>query len=65
VTNLLEVANSPDFETQEAALAALNILGTNSWPVLPQLKEMLAKETDEKRREVIAHAIAYISQSGP
>src|ERR1043166_5892357 len=48
VTNLLEVANSPVFETHEAALHALNIMGTNAWPVVPQLKEMLAKRPTTK-----------------
>ena len=66
VSNLLELANSsPDFDTHQSALAALNTLGTNSWQVLPRLKEMLAGEQDEKRRKVIANAIDYISSSGP
>lgn len=65
VSNLLELASSPDFDTHESAIHALNILGTNSWPVIPRLKEMLAGEQDEKRRKVIANAIDYISGSGP
>jgi hypothetical protein len=65
VSNLLELASSPDFETHQSAIHALNTLGTNSWPVIPRLKEMLASEQDEKRRKVIANAIDYISGSGP
>lgn len=65
VSNLLELAASPDFYTHEAAIHALNILGTNSWPVLPRIKEMLANEQDEKRRKIIAHSIEYISGAGP
>jgi hypothetical protein len=64
VSNLLELASSPDFDTHESAIHALNILGTNSWPVLPRLKEMLASEQDQKRQKVIANAIDYISGSG-
>lgn len=65
VSKLLELASSPDFDTHASAIHALNILGTNSWPVVPRLKEMLAAEQDEKRRKVIANAIDYISGSGP
>ena len=65
VSNLLELASSPDFETHRSAIHGLNILGTNSWSVLPRLKEMLASEQDEKRQKVIAHSIDYISGSGP
>jgi len=65
VSNLLELVSSPDFDTHASAIHALNILGTNSWPVVPRLKEMLAGEQDDKRRKVIANAIHYISDSGP
>ena len=65
VSNLLELASSPDFSTHEAAIHALNVLGTNSWPVVPRLKEMLASQEDEQRQKVIANAINYISGSGP
>ena len=65
VFSLLRLSQSPDFSTHEAAIHALNTLGTNSWPVLPWLKEMLASEQDEKRRKVIANSIDYISGAGP
>jgi hypothetical protein len=65
VFKLLELASSPDFDTHAAAIHALNSLGTNSWPVLPRLKEMLASEQDQKRRKIIAHSIEYISASRP
>lgn len=65
VSNLLELATSPDVDAHQSATHALNILGTNSWPVLPRLGVMLAGEQDEKRRKTIAHAIDYISGSGP
>ena len=65
VSNLLELASSPDFDTHEAAVHALNHLGSNSWPVLPWLKEMLAGEQDERRRKVIANAIRNIHTPGP
>ena len=65
VSNLLQLAGSTNLDTLQAALHSLNTLGTNSWPVIPKLKEMLLQEQDEKRRKVIAHAIDYISGSGP
>ena len=65
VSNLLTLANSPDLQVHESALSALNLLGTNSWPVIPALQEMLAGETNDQRRKIIANAIDYISGSGP
>ena len=65
VSNLLELVGSPTQGVHEASLHGLNRLGTNSWPVLPRLKEMLASETNEGRQKRIAHAIQYISESGP
>jgi HEAT repeats len=65
VSNLLELASSPDFDIHGAAIHSLNRLGTNSWPVLPQLKEMLAVEQDERRRKGIADAIRNIHTPGP
>ena len=65
VSNLLELADSPNFGVHESAIHALNSLGTNSWPVLPKLNQMLADEKDEERRKVIANSIHYISNSGP
>jgi hypothetical protein len=66
VTNLLQLASgTTNLDTCEAALHGLNTLGTNSWGALPRLKEMLVQEPDEKRRKLIAHAIDYISGSGP
>jgi len=65
VSDLLTLANSPDLEVHGAALEALNLLGTNSWPVLPTLKQRLAGETNQQRRKIIANAIDYISGSGP
>jgi hypothetical protein len=41
----------------------LNNLGTNSWPTIPKLQKMLAEETDERRRKIIANAIDFISAS--
>jgi hypothetical protein len=63
VSNLLELTGSTNLDTLEAALHGLNTLGTNSWPILPRLKEMLERETDPQRRVFIAHAITYISES--
>ena len=65
VSNFLELASSPDFDTHEAAIYALKRLGTNSWPVLPRLKEMSAAERDERRRKGIADAIRNIHTPGP
>lgn len=65
VTNLLQLAGSTNLDTCQAALHSLNTLGTNSWPVIPKLKEMLLQEQDEKRRKLIAHPIEYISGAGP
>jgi HEAT repeat protein len=48
VSNLLELASSPDFDSHEAAIRALSRLGTNSWPVRSRLKQMLAVEQDER-----------------
>jgi len=63
VSNLLEVTGSTNLDTLRAGLHGLNTLGSNSWPVLPRLKEMLERETDPQRRALIAHAITYISES--
>jgi len=66
VSNLLQLTStSTNLDTFGAALHALNVLGTNSWPIIPRLKQMLVEEQDEQRRKIIAHAIDYISGSGP
>jgi hypothetical protein len=65
VSNLLELASSPDFDIHKAAIRTLNRLGTNSWPVRSRLKEMWAVEQDERRRKGIADAIRNIHTPGP
>lgn len=60
VSNLLELAGSPNFDTHRAAIAALDALGTNSLTSVPRLKEMRAKEQDKKRRQVLADGIDRI-----
>jgi len=65
VSNLLELAGSPNFDTHEAAVHALQRLGTNSWPVRPRLKQMLDEEQDYRRRKTIADAIRNTHSPGP
>jgi len=65
ISNLLEAAHSPNTETLDYALTALNDLGTNALSIVPELREMLNRETVEARRKIIANAIQYISDSGP
>lgn len=63
VSNLVELAGSPSFDTLHAAIAALDALGTNSLPAVPRLKEMRLKEQDKKRRQVLANGIDRIVSS--
>jgi len=61
VSNLLEMANSPDLRVHEGAVTALNNLGTNALSAVPRLREMLAGETNAQRRKIIANSIDYLS----
>lgn len=65
ITNLLQAATTTNFEVFEFTLEALNALGTNSIPVLPGLTNLLATQTQENRRQILAESIERISKSRP
>lgn len=62
VDRLLELADSSDPDVFESAVHGLNSLETNSVRVLPKLRDKLAAETNETRRQKLEHSVHYISE---
>lgn len=60
ISNLLVAAHTSDEETLSHMLQALNELGTNALPIVPELRQMLTLETSEGKRQIIANTIDYI-----
>lgn len=65
IDELLALAASPKVGVYTPAVLTLTSFGTRARPVLPQLEEMLARETVPNRRNSFSNAIHVLSQSKP